>query len=116
MPINTEPRYVGRAWITPAGPVVAGETGSWTITYEVGLYGYDEFARLKIACRFASDWATPQFTDPAAANYATVRLESRSPTTVAHLSWEPRGHIRPWFKCLVVSIRDGSSIRATGCT
>jgi Protein of unknown function (DUF3604) len=108
MPINTEPRYVGRAWITPAGPVVAGETGSWTITYEVGQYGYDEFARLKIACRFASDWGTPQFSNPAAANYATVRLESRSPTTVAHLSWEPRGYIRPWFKCLVVSIRDGS--------
>jgi len=41
MPINTEPRYVGRAWITPAEPVVAGATGSWTITYEVGLYGYD---------------------------------------------------------------------------
>ena len=108
MPINTEPRFVGRAWITPAGPVVAGAIGSWTITYEVGLYGYDEFARLKIACRFASDWGTPQFTDPAAANYATVRLESRSPTSVAHLSWEPRGYIRPWFKCLVVSIRDGS--------
>jgi Protein of unknown function (DUF3604) len=108
MPINTEPRYVGRAWITPAGLVVAGETGSWTITYEVGQYGYDEFARLKIACRFASDWGTPQFSNPAAANYATVRLESRSPTTVAHLSWEPRGYIRPWFKCLVVSIRDGS--------
>jgi hypothetical protein len=108
MPINTEPRYVGRAWIAPAGPVVAGETGSWTITYEVGLYGYDEFARLKIACRFASDWGTPQFSDPAGANYATVRLESRCPTTIAHLSWEPRGYIRPWFKCLVVSIRDGS--------
>ena len=108
MPINTEPRFVGRASIAPAGPVVAGAIGSWTITYEVGLYGYDEFARLKIACRFASDWGTPQFTDPAAANYATARLESRSPTSVAHLSWEPRGYIRPWFKCLVVSIRDGS--------
>jgi hypothetical protein len=108
MPINTEPRYVGRAWITPAGPIVAGETGTWTITYEVGLYGYDEFARLKIACRFASDWGTPQFTNPTEANYATVRLESRSPSTIAHLSWEPRGYIRPWFKCLVVSIRDGS--------
>src|SRR4030095_8604446 len=61
-----------------------------------------------IAWRFASDWGTPQFTDPAGANYATVRLESRSPTAVATLSWEPRGYIRPWFKCLVVSIRDGS--------
>jgi len=108
MPINTDPHHVGRASITPADPVVAGQLGSWTITYEVGAYGYDEFARLKIASRFASDWGSPQFTDPAGANYATVRLESRSPTTVAALSWEPRGYIRPWFKCLVVAIRDGS--------
>jgi hypothetical protein len=108
MPINTDPHFVGRAWITPDAPVVAGQVGTWTITYEVGAYGYDELARLKIASRFASDWALPQFTDPAAPNYATVRLESRSPTTVARLGFEPRGHIRPWFKCLVVSIRDGS--------
>jgi Protein of unknown function (DUF3604) len=108
MPINTDPRYVGQASITPAQPVVAGQLGTWTFTYEVGAYGYDEFARLKIASRFASDWGPPQFTDPAGANYATVRLESRCPTTIAHLAWEPRGYIRPWFKCLVVSIRDGS--------
>ena len=108
MPIKTDPRHVGRASITPADPVVAGQLGTWTITYEVGAYGYDEFARLKIASRFASDWGTPQFTDPAGANYASVRLESRCPTTIATLSWEPRGYIRPWFKCLVVSIRDGS--------
>jgi hypothetical protein len=108
MPIKTDPHHVGRAWITPDAPVVAGQVGTWTITYEVGAYGYDEFARLKIASRFASDWALPQFTDPAAPNYATVRLQSRSATTIARLGFEPRGHIRPWFKCLVVSIRDGS--------
>jgi hypothetical protein len=38
MPINTDPRYVGRASITPADPVVAGQLGSWTISYEVGGY------------------------------------------------------------------------------
>ena len=75
MPIKTDPRHVGRASITPAEPVVAGQLGTWTITYEVGAYGYDEFARLKIASRFASDWGIPQFTDPAGANYASVRLE-----------------------------------------
>ena len=64
MPINTDARFIGRAWITPDGPVVAGELGTWTITYEVGAYGYDERARLKIACRFASDWGKPQFTEP----------------------------------------------------
>ena len=108
MPINTDPRYVGQASITPTDPVVAGQLGTWTITYEVGAYGYDEFARLKIASRFASDWGPPQFNEPGSANYTTVRLESRCPTTIAHLAWEPRGYIRPWFKCLVVSIRDGS--------
>ena len=64
MPIKTDPRFVGRAWLTPDTPVVAGAWGTWTFTYEVGVYGYDERARLKIAWRFASDWGTPQFGDP----------------------------------------------------
>lgn len=108
MPVNTDPRFIGRAWITPDGPVVAGALGTWTITYEVGAYGYDERARIKIASRFASDWGKPQFGQPAAAEYTTVRLESRGDTAVATLAWEPRGQVRPWFKCLVVSIADGS--------
>jgi hypothetical protein len=108
MPIKTDPRFVGRAWITPDTPVVAGAYGTWTLTYEVGAYGYDERARLKIASRFASDWGRPQFTDPRGANYTTVRLESRCPTAVASLAWEPRGQVRPWFKCLVASVADGS--------
>jgi hypothetical protein len=107
VPIRSEPYWIGRAWITPDGPVVAGQRGTWTLSYEVGAYGYDEFARLKIAWRFASDWAPPQLGDPKAANYATVRLETKSPA-VAQLAFEPRGWIRPWFKCTVVSIRDGS--------
>jgi hypothetical protein len=108
MPINTDPHYVGRARITPDGPVVAGQHGTWTLVYEVGAYGYDERARLKIAWRFASDWGTPQFTDPAAANYTTVRLETRCATAVAPHGVEPRGQVRPWFKTLVVSVADGS--------
>ncbi len=108
MPIRTDAHHVGRAWITPADPVVAGAFGTWTITYEVGAYGYDERARLKIASRFASDWGKPQFTDPRAAEYCTVRLESRCETAVASLAFEPRGQVRPWFKCLVASVADGS--------
>src|SRR5262245_59748794 len=108
MPINTDPRFLGRAWIAPDRPVVAGALGTWTITYEVGAYGYDERARIKIASRFASDWGKPQFSDPRGRDYCTVRLESRCDTAVASLAFEPRGHVRPWFKCLVVSIADGS--------
>ena len=49
MPIRTDARHLGRAWITPDAPVVAGQLGTWTVSYEVGAYGYDERARLKIA-------------------------------------------------------------------
>ena len=108
MPIKADPHYVGRAWITPDGPVVAGQLGTWTVTYEVGGYGYDERARLKIAWRFASDWGTPQFKDPHGRNYTTVRLETVCPTAVADLSVEQRGQVRPWFKTLVVAVADGS--------
>src|SRR5258708_15841594 len=108
MPINTDPRFIGRAWITPDTPVVAGAWGTWTLTYEDGAYGYDERARIKIASRFASDWGKPQFTDPKGAEYCTVQLESRCETAVASLAFEPRGQVRPWFKCLVVSVAAGS--------
>src|SRR5712692_1027211 len=108
MPINSDPRYVGRAWITPAIPVVAGDLGTWTVTYEVGAYGYDERARLKIAWRFASDWGTPQFTDPKGANYTTVALDTRCETAVASIAFEPRGQVRPWLKTVAVAVADGS--------
>ncbi|HEX2437522.1 MAG TPA: DUF3604 domain-containing protein [Methylomirabilota bacterium] len=108
MPIRTDARHLGRAWITPDAAVVAGQLGTWTVSYEVGAYGYDERARLKIAWRFASDWGTPQFKDPRARNYTTVRLETRCPTAVANLEVEPRGQVRPWLKTLVASVADGS--------
>ena len=108
MPINSDPRFIGRAWLTPSTPVVAGSWGTWTITYEVGAYGYDERARLKIAWRFASDWGTPQFTDPRGANYTSVRLETKCATAVASIALEPRGQVRPWFKTLAVAVADGS--------
>ena len=91
MPIKTDPRFIGRAWISPDEPVVAGALGTWTITYEVGAYGYDERARVKIAARFASDWGRPQFTDPRGLNYTTVRLETRLPGPVADLPMRLQG-------------------------
>ena len=107
MPIKATAHFVGRAWITPTDPVVAGQLGTWTVTYEVGAYGYDERARLKIAWRFASDWGTPQFKDPHGRNYTTVRLETTCATAVADLAVEARGQVRPWFKTLVVAVADG---------
>ncbi len=45
---------------------------------------------------------------PQGPELATVRLETRCETAVASLAFEPRGGVRPWFKCLVVSVAGGS--------
>jgi hypothetical protein len=74
----------------------------------VGVYGDDERARLKIASRFASDWGKLQFADPKATESMTVRRETGWATSVPSVAFEPRGQVRPWFKCLVASIADGS--------
>ena len=119
MPIKTDPRHIGRAWITPAEPVVAGELGTWTITYEVGAYGYDERARLKIASRFASDWGKPQFTDPRGAEllHGAARIDvrdggaPRSPSSRAARCG--RGSSASWSRSADGSLYPGDRIHVT---
>lgn len=97
--------WYGRASIDPSGPITAGRTGTWTISYTVGRYGVDNGGRIKIAMRLASDWAEPQMTDPDAPHYLTA-----STTGEAKLRpvFEPKGHMRPWFKVTTIYVLDGS--------
>lgn len=85
-------------------PVTAGETGVWTLTYTVGSYGIDEGGTIKLAHRFASDWQVPQFDRPGESGYTHV-----STTGQARLAarYDPKGHIRPWMKCIVIDVYDG---------
>ena len=53
-------RY-GWAEITPDGPVTAGFTGTWRITYHAGKRGVDDGGVIKFAWRDVSDWQKPQF-------------------------------------------------------
>ena len=103
MPINTDPRYVGRAWITPDAPVVAGAARhvddhlrGRRVRLRRARAPQD---RLALRLRLGHARSSPTRRR---ANYTTVRLETRCPTAVAHLAFEPRGQVRPWFKCLVV--------------
>lgn len=93
--------YYGWAELSPEGPVTAGSTGTWKLTYHVGEYGLDDGGTLKIAWRFASDWGKPQSVDPTAADYYTV--EHSGDGRISH-RWDPKGYIRPWQKCLVVDV------------
>ena len=64
----------GWAEIDPAAPIVAGSVGTWRITYHTGRYGVDDGGVIKFAWRDVSDWAAPQFDDPAAQEYAALSL------------------------------------------
>jgi len=97
--------WYGTARLDPETPVEAGSYGTWTLTYTVGRYGVDNGGRLKVAMRLASDWGTPQTGDPRGDDYL-----SASTTGQARLEawYDPKGHLRPWFRTIIIRVFDGS--------
>lgn len=102
---DLESHRLGTVALEPAGPVVAGSMGQWILTLTVGSYGIDEGGTIKLAQRFASDWEIPQFDRPTDSGYTTV-----STTGAARLRpyYHAKAHERPWMKCLVIDVFDGS--------
>jgi hypothetical protein len=94
---------LGWAEIEPSDPVIAGSIGDWRLTYHVGALGIDDGGTIKIAMRFASDWGTPQNTDPSALNYFTVTT-----TGVSKLKarFDRKAYYRPWQKAIVIDVLD----------
>ncbi len=94
---------LGRATITPRGPVAAGAWTTRVYTYTAG-HPIDDTGYVKIAFRFAGDFGVPQFTDPAGENYCSVsttgdcRIEPR---------WDPKGNTRPWGRSIHLKITRG---------
>jgi hypothetical protein len=86
-------------------PIIAGEYGTWRITYTAGKYGIENGGRIKIVWRLPSDWGIPQWTNPSAPNYITVMSTSNASFDLEH--YARKGHYRPWLRSLVVSLRDG---------
>ena len=109
----TNRELYGWAEIEPLGPVVAGSTGTFTLTYHVGRYGIDDGGTLKIAVRFASDWGYPQDDDPQAPNYYTV--STTGDARIAH-RFDVKGYIRPYQKCLVIDVEEWALREADAIT
>jgi hypothetical protein len=97
-------RTYGFVTVAPTRDVVAGSYGTWTVTYTVGAYAMDVGGGLKIGTRRQSDFGTPQFDDPKAPNYVTVRC-SRPARLKAR--FDPRGHIRPYRAVIVIDLDQG---------
>mgnify|MGYP001985336426 CR=1 FL=1 len=96
---------LGKVSLCPGGPVVAGTVGQWVLTYTVGSYGVDEGGTIKLAQRFASDWQVPQFDRPGEPGYTTVVTDGAAKLAARY---DAKAHERPWMKCLVIDVYDGS--------
>jgi hypothetical protein len=117
------PEKMGTANVVPAGKCEAGSYQSFKLTYTAGYYGIDDTGSIKIVHRFASDMGKPQFDDPTAPNYVTVRASNGA---VLHVEYDMKRNIRPWDKTIYIKVvrgflREGDQIiiifgdRTDGC-
>jgi len=94
---------LGRATIHPGKPVVAGSYATIAFTYAAG-HPVDDTGCVKVAFRYAGDFGVPQFDDPAAPNYCSIRttgdcrIEPR---------WDVKGNRRPWGRSLFLKVMGG---------
>lgn len=96
---------LGKAVIEPNGAVIAGSMVSWKLTITVGAYGIDEGGTIMVSNRFASDTETPQFDDPKTSAYTSIETSAQA---VLVPSFQSKAAVRPFMKCLVLDVKDGS--------
>jgi len=97
------PIDLGSARIDPEGPVTAGEYATIAYTYTAG-HPIDDSGYLKIVFRHVGDFGVPQFDDPDAPNYCSIRT---SGACRIEPRWDPKGHTRPWSYALYLKVRGG---------
>jgi hypothetical protein len=95
----------GTASISPDGPVVAGSSGTWTLTYTAGRFGVDDGGAIRIALHTISDWGSPQLADPQAADYWRVSWTLPSPGRIV-ASFDGDLGVRPWKRVVTLRVRD----------
>lgn len=64
----------GSGQLEPAAPIVAGTCGTWRLTYTAGERGLPAGSRIRIYTDTDTDWANPQFLDPAGEDFASVEV------------------------------------------
>jgi hypothetical protein len=94
--------YLGYASISPQNCVIAGETGTWEMTYVVGKYGFDDAGSLRFAWRTVSDWGIPQFDRPNEEGYTTVWTNGHAKISAAFDVFE-----RPFGNSILLKLSEG---------
>ena len=106
-------RRFGWAEIDPATSVVAGSVGTWRITYHAGSQGVDDGGGLKISWRDVSDWQSPQFSDGAASNFASV---TSTGAASVRARYERMNYLRPWRSGVTIDVFDDSLVEGDTVT
>ncbi len=94
---------IGKAVISPLGPVEAGSYVPLTFTYTVE-HPVDDSGYILVCFRNAGDFGQLQFTDPDAPNYTTVSTTGNCRITPR---WDNKGFTRPWNRCLFLQVGRG---------
>lgn len=85
--------------------VTAGAYETWTITYTVGQFGYDDGTRMKVSTNQTSDWGRPQFDEPEEPNYCTV---STTGEATVEGRWDRYyQNPKPWGDNVIIDTYDG---------
>ena len=95
---------LGRVTSSLRGKIPAGSFQTCRLTYTAGTAGIDDTGSLKVVMRFATDCGTPQFDDPAAANYTTAVASNGAQLA---LRWDVKDNVRPWGKTLYLKVLQG---------
>ena len=104
MPFSTYMQQsLGRAEISPEGPLEAGSHVPLTITYTAGPFGIDDTGGLKFSWRTASDSGRPQMSDPKAPNYVTAVASNGARLDIEF----NRNNIRPWVNTIFIRVMSG---------
>jgi hypothetical protein len=94
---------LGKASLQRTGPVEAGSYQTVKFTYTAG-HPVDDAGYVKIVFRFAGDFGEPQFNNPSAPNYCSIRTTGNCAIIPR---WDKKGHTRPWGKALYLKITKG---------
>lgn len=95
-------KHLGQTVILPEGEVVAGEMGTWELTYTVGKYGIDDRASLIFAWRNQSDWQLPQFDNPKGEGYSVISTTGDARVKAENTVWR-----RPFINSVLVKVSEG---------
>ena len=104
--IHIADEFLGSARLEIDGPGVAGQPVSFRIVYTAGAAGVDDRGAVRVSWRAQAGLGHPQFEDPAAPGYLSVRTVSQG-SVRPQARFNERGHRRPFVPAVTVHTDDG---------